>query len=1289
MKSLFYPEHSYWQMAAAQEIIDLGGGNDDLKDHAEAQLESAVALQHRLLSNGVAYLADEVGMGKTYVALATIALFRFMQPSFRVLYITPSENVRQKWAERELPAFVRHNLRHSDFRLRGPGHQSVSRSASFNKIDDFAVSCAGHDTPGDTFLSITTLSFPLTDDANSSRARLSDLMDKCGKKMHMGGPMTKERAKSMAAELLHSVMPVYDLIVIDEAHLLKGGEAASHRVKFLAKILGTSSEQNSRGEKPVKKFRGVLLLSATPFDRDLSQLINQLQVVNPLHNITSNTTAIFDDVKGLVPKRGAPTDWAKIQQGLRPLMIRRIQQFKVGESTLTRNQYRIEHREKAAIPLKNRMEPDVIKQRLFTALVQKKLVEHLEGNKGGAFPLAMFASWEAYSMPVTPKQAISPELESDDEPTSGENPLDMAHEGKSRETAADLEVMRSLSDSHRHFFKSELPHPKLESEACRLAKKAFIDGDKQLVFVRRIKSVDDLKIRIEEQYDRWLARYLEEATLDPGKSGHILANQWLEALDRARQGKRPVTSLQSMETEGDDDDLDLQKIPPSLENLFVWLFRGKLDADAASLLGQLPLPSRLREDLISKATWAGLIGELDWRGWLLATGLQDTVSAEELACKASQLSGGITRLDQYRKIQTAWLELTAEQMSDSPIRQALLAISDYQRVAFAQSGKSDGELKTDIVEELLSAPTLPLAVHVAKLDQELMPEWQRVWGLLRQPSTNPAEARAALRLLDLYREIQFALIRLDHPFIDLYIACCHARQSDSLSATQKLLGKFVHGIASQTSSQFGSRRILAHLAEGWRQVVKVNFAKLLNEDGDVVERARWRRYIQYTLLPFSPVEWANGDNVTSRAAIARRFRMPGYPMALVSTSVFQEGEDLHLFCNQVTHYGITGSPIGIEQKNGRVDRIGSLTQRKLTRKEPLDTAGIQVSFPHLTESLEWFQIRELCWRLNRYLESMHEFATVQENAPTLQGVFADRRAIPPQITSLMRSPFDPQLQYHADEITPSLVEQTRKLSQERYEHACQILASTASQMGLKASGQQTDIFRSVDNLFTLNVHPGALVGDWIVQGERRLSERELNGRRSVDSWVIGLSKSKYRRLIRRKDENDADCWYFRANCLARGKELLQPEEMLDVAFRLDMWGGKGVRIGSKKHIIDLLKQSAVALDEMNVTWQRKTGTPTEDHILLWSFGENIHKIKVKLLERRWLEISIRLKKISNWDEAKTAREILRLSKNMDGVTCFAKHGFLHLSIVQPLFYLQPEEFTCIVQILLRIARTEI
>jgi hypothetical protein len=1289
MKSLFYPEHSYWQMAAAQEIIDLGGGNDDLKDHAEAQLESAVALQHRLLSNGVAYLADEVGMGKTYVALATIALFRFMQPSFRVLYITPSENVRQKWAERELPAFVRHNLRHSDFRLRGPGHQSVSRTASFNKIDDFAVSCAGHDTPGDTFLSITTLSFPLTDDANSSRVRLIDLMDKCGKKMHMGGPMTKERAKSMAAELLHSVMPVYDLIVIDEAHLLKGGESASHRVKFLAKILGTSSEQNSRGEKPVKKFRGVLLLSATPFDRDLSQLINQLQVVNPFRNVVSNTHIIFNEIKGLVPKRGAPTDWEKIQQGLRPLMIRRIQRLKVGDIILTRNQYRREHRDGSAIVLKNRIEPDVIKQRLFTALVQKKLVEHLDGHKGGAFPLAMFASWEAYSMPVTSKPDISLGLEADDEPTGGENSLDMAHEEKSRETAADLEVMKSLSDSHRHFFKSELPHPKLESEACRLAKKAFIDGDKQLVFVRRIKSVDDLKIRIEEQYDRWLARYLEEAALDPGKSGHILANQWLEALDRARQGKRPVASLQSMETEGDDDGLDLQKIPPSLENLFVWLFRGKQDADAFKLLGQLPLPLRLREDLINKTTWTSLMGELNWRGWLIeAAGLQDNISLEELACRASQLSGGNTRLDQYRKVQTAWLLLTAAQVNDVSVSQALQAIAVYQQQAFSQLGDSDGELKDKIVEELLSAATLPLSLYRAELEKELIPEWQRVWALLLS-ATDSAVAGAALRQLDLFREIQFSLVRLDHPFIDLYIACCHSKLPDSRLAVDALLEGFVDRLVSQVPSQFSSRRILGQLAEGWRQVVKVNFAKLLNEDGDVIERASWRRNIQNTLSPFSPVEWANGTNVASRAAIARRFRMPGYPMALVSTSVFQEGEDLHLFCNQVTHYGITGSPIGIEQKNGRVDRIGSLTQRNLANGESLDKAAIQISFPHLTESLEWFQIRELCWRLNRYLESMHEFATVQENAPTLKGVFADRRAIPPQITSLMRSPFDPQLQSHADEITPSLVEQTRKLSQERYEHACQILASTASQMGLKASGQQTDIFRSVDNLFTLNVHPGALVGDWIVQGERRLLERELNGRRSIDSWVIGLSKGKYRRLIRRKDENDADCWYFRASCLARGKELLQPEEMLDVAFRLDMRRGKGVRIGSKKHTIDLLKHSALALDELNVTWQRNTGTPTEDHILLWSLGENSHKVKVQLMERKWLVISIRIKSIGGWDDARIAHEILRINKNMDGVTCSARYRFLHVSMVQPLVYLQPEEFTCMVQTLLRIARTEI
>ena len=72
----------------ARALLDLG--TTRVAAHrAEEQLRGAVALHAMLSEHGVAYLADEVGMGKTYVALATLALFRHFDPTFRALVIAP------------------------------------------------------------------------------------------------------------------------------------------------------------------------------------------------------------------------------------------------------------------------------------------------------------------------------------------------------------------------------------------------------------------------------------------------------------------------------------------------------------------------------------------------------------------------------------------------------------------------------------------------------------------------------------------------------------------------------------------------------------------------------------------------------------------------------------------------------------------------------------------------------------------------------------------------------------------------------------------------------------------------------------------------------------------------------------------------------------------------------------------------------------------------------------------------------------------------------------------------
>ena len=56
---------------------------------AEQQLEGTTALFNMLQRNRCAYLADEVGMGKTYVALGVMALTRYFDPHARIVVIAP------------------------------------------------------------------------------------------------------------------------------------------------------------------------------------------------------------------------------------------------------------------------------------------------------------------------------------------------------------------------------------------------------------------------------------------------------------------------------------------------------------------------------------------------------------------------------------------------------------------------------------------------------------------------------------------------------------------------------------------------------------------------------------------------------------------------------------------------------------------------------------------------------------------------------------------------------------------------------------------------------------------------------------------------------------------------------------------------------------------------------------------------------------------------------------------------------------------------------------------------
>jgi hypothetical protein len=87
----------------------------------------------------------------------------------------------------------------------------------------------------------------------------------------------------------------------------------------------------------------------------------------------------------------------------------------------------------------------------------------------------------------------------------------------------------------------------------------------------------------------------------------------------------------------------------------------------------------------------------------------------------------------------------------------------------------------------------------------------------------------------------------------------------------------------------------------------------------------------------------------SRERLREAFNTPLYPMILVANEVMQEGLDLHKHCRRVVHHDMAWNPAQIEQRIGRIDRLGSLTSR--LRKNG-DDVSLDVIYPVIRGTID-------------------------------------------------------------------------------------------------------------------------------------------------------------------------------------------------------------------------------------------------------------------------------------------------------------------------------------------------
>lgn len=1303
MTSPIFPGQQPWSREAAATLLDMSGKLPDFATIGARQLDAAVALHRMLITQGVAYLADEVGMGKTYVALAVVALFRHLQPGFRVLYLAPSQNVLQKWHDRELPAFIRNNIRAPDMRVQGPAGLSPAASTACLRADDWLQVAVTDPSALDVFLPLSALSFPLTGNDSNWSERIKGMAARAGVIANLRGVQTGQKStyKDKAAGVINRIIPRYDLVIIDEAHLLKGGagKSASDRARFLARALGAAG--HGMGER---RFGAALLLSGTPFDRDLMQLARQFE----LFSMPELPIAPHRKIESLAARRNAGGSWSEIQVGLKPYMIRRVQKLDVGNTSLSRNQYRTELRSSAGISLARDTRPEALRQRLFTAVVQKRLIEHLDGENEGRFPMAMFSSWEAYAPPAASSRAAAAwndqEADEDGEIQSppSNDALDVGKEANSpRDTrAVDGNLMETLVASYRDVFGEAPPHPKLEAESHRLGQEAFGEGHKQLVFVRRLKSVDDLYVRLNEAYNTWLGNYLQTEGM-PGCPGPLLDAFRNAAGDTTPDNacgtypKNPIPTADALNPGEREVD------PPAhMDTLFSWFFSGTLDRGGKAFADRynLPPPGLLRVRLRDPERMESIIGELDWRGFASANSpaLPD-IPLFELAEQASRLPGPAGVLGRYRRLQLAWAQCQAKRLAPLAHRPFCLLAAHLEELLTSSNPQRE-RIDESAAALLLSLPTVGLALYRrqpgaepgAELGTAVLPTWRKLWHALMGKVTKADERELSdrLRALDLQREVLFALLRLDHPFIDLYLGWLGAQRDDARASTKALVDRLVVVFERQgADTGFGTGSILRNLAEAWEQIAKTNFSEFLKGINQI-DRARWRLEIQRHFARL-PVEWASGQNTDSRAAIARRFRMPGYPMVLIATSVLQEGEDLHVCCDRVTHFGISGSPIGIEQKNGRVDRIGSRAQRRLLEGHAVADAGIRVRFPHLSESLEWYQIRDLSQSINDYLHSMHEVGASQaQEDVSLATTMANRNLIPRLLDQHLNSPFEPEVGEYTNGVKQADVEARLDGASHIINHASAMLTEVAQEADFSPDRCRPHSFHHTESNAQLLLQSAHMTGELTIFASRPLNEEEqpcwlAKGKLIMDNLSPKILKVLGNDLPRKYALHSVDgglSLTICAMCFPRGKGELDRSEIEDILNRI------GITLPNR-HILatpksDILSRAIKAalknISYEGFQWQasKKPGR----------HGIRCRGQRINLEQKDgWLVASRVIEAHPNVDPTNLLRRTIIRNKNSSGVDFYySNDNKIKARMTHPIAGLDAKKLICILRELLAV-----
>ena len=933
------------------ELVDLTVASDaETQSMAELQLQGVAAIYNILCKRGFAYLADEVGMGKTYQALALVALVWNEKPDARVLFISPRQNLQVKW-HGDYTRFFASNYR----RKQGLGDdraasvmfgEPLHRPELFHNLRSWTptICLSERIAPFVRHSSFTRPVYLTSQDLGD----LSTLWETTSQRLRSWGLFGVERPRELSGDNASETLNLafakalnarlaseagerayFDLVIVDEAQCLRNPYNQTNRVLF----------EVFKGQ--VRKW---LFISATPAHggpEDLPRILNHY----PSDGVILDPNLVHD-----LPA---------MQKALQAFLVRRQRSYRVGGTgkMVEKQEYRNHDAEGWGV----RDDEMSALATLATGLVQKGLVSVLRG-RSNRYRIGFLSSFESLQSSIK-RTLPAPASDNDEkeEEAAGDWHRDQA-DTLTEPEALDTGFIERLADSFEESFAMPMPHPKLDSVVDRVAPLAFgvnseKGGQKFLIFTRRVSTVDALRRRLMRRYHK----SIEDRIL----------RCWGEELDWSGKGVRVEESEETDDPEGFDADQEQSPFREAMSSKG-WLFRYRQTFRASgrnALFFEDGWLRRLcRAGGVEPRTAAADLSDRLWaESWTHASSLAGARRRQHRAERARYLAvQGIRRTPQV-------FGLDAE--SAAPWQAA------YEAALHRHLDRAEPARKPHRARELFTQPTLWTEWDDRFSDGPLSLPVRLAQGV--EVDVDRDKLRDELCRRQVVRTLLGQMFRLTDTLLDLYFADEQGgRDAESLPR------RFLDWLASADP---GARQVQHDCAQ-WIQHARLIVDSCLDGAGrgwrDLAREESWPQLYN----PMAVIGVVGGSG--AHRVATRQFRAPSLPRVIVCTDTLKEGVDLHLFCDQVLHYGVAWTSGDLEQRVGRVDRFFSQIERRLHSEGAPPEVELHVGYPHVVASLERGQIERVIERQKRAEVLMDSplAGTPRESKEMVVGTSAPREA---------------------------------------------------------------------------------------------------------------------------------------------------------------------------------------------------------------------------------------------------------------------------------------------------------